>query len=158
MNFKEICDLIQLVADKGIPLVEVEHAGVRVKVQGIKEMIIASNPVQTSTIQEVPVSPAVTISPAGIADASLPTQEDEGLSFVTAPMVGTFYRAPSPVADPFVEVGTPVGEGAVLCIIEAMKLMNEIENDVEGKIEAIYPKNGEMVEFGQKLFAIRSHT
>lgn len=158
MNFKEICDLIQLVADKGIPLVEVEHAGVRVKVQGIKEMIISSNPVQTPAVQDVSVSPTVTISSAGHTGASLQTQEDEGLSYITAPMVGTFYRSPSPGADPFVEVGTPVGEGAVLCIIEAMKLMNEIESDTEGKIEAIYPKNGEMVEFGQKLFAIRNHT
>ena len=75
---------------------------------------------------------------------------------LTSPIVGTFYRAPSPDADPFVEVGSRVKRGQVLCIIEAMKLMNEIESDVDGVVAQIYPQNAQAVEYGEPLFAIRT--
>lgn len=82
-------------------------------------------------------------------------QEEEGIVHVTSPFVGTFYRAPSPDAQPFVEAGTVVKPGQTLCIVEAMKLMNEIESDVAGTIVDILVENGKPVEFGQKLFKIR---
>ena len=74
---------------------------------------------------------------------------------ITSPIVGTFYRSPSPESDPFAEVGERVAKGKILCIIEAMKLMNEIESDVEGEIVAVYARNGQPVEYGERLFGIR---
>ncbi|HEX5759722.1 MAG TPA: acetyl-CoA carboxylase biotin carboxyl carrier protein, partial [Thermoanaerobaculia bacterium] len=79
-----------------------------------------------------------------------------GDHILNSPIVGTFYRAPAPGADPFVEVGSRVKKGQVLCIIEAMKLMNEIESDADGVIDKIYPQNAQAVEFGEPLFAIRT--
>ena len=80
---------------------------------------------------------------------------DENVHVITSPIVGTFYRSPSPEADPFAEIGQRIGKGKILCIIESMKLMNEIESDVEGEVVAVYPRNGQPVEYGEKLFAIR---
>ena len=85
-----------------------------------------------------------------------PAAAPPGSHILTSPIVGTFYRAPSPDADPFVEVGSWVKKGQVLCIIEAMKLMNEIESDVDGVVAEIYPQNAQAVEFGEPLFAIRT--
>ena len=81
---------------------------------------------------------------------------NEGEHLVTSPIVGTFYRAPSPEAEPYVRTGDRVEKGQVLCIVEAMKLMNEIEADVSGVISRIFPENGQPVEYGQRLFALRS--
>ncbi|MEM8996806.1 MAG: acetyl-CoA carboxylase biotin carboxyl carrier protein, partial [Acidobacteriota bacterium] len=79
----------------------------------------------------------------------------EGTHVITSPIVGTFYAAPNPEAPPFVSVGSTIKKGQVLCIVEAMKLMNEIESDVAGEILKIYPENGQPVEFGEDLFAVR---
>ncbi len=89
------------------------------------------------------------------ASAPLPAAEDKDIVYVTTPFVGTFYRASSPSADPFVEVGRRVTVGQPLCIVEAMKLMNEIEAEVSGTILEILAENGQSVEFGQKLFKLR---
>ena len=77
------------------------------------------------------------------------------MHILTSPIVGTFYRSANPEAEPFVNVGDRVTKGKVLCIIEAMKLMNEIESDVDGVVAAVYPQNGQPVEYGEKIFAIR---
>ncbi|HEV2844933.1 MAG TPA: acetyl-CoA carboxylase biotin carboxyl carrier protein, partial [Thermoanaerobaculia bacterium] len=87
--------------------------------------------------------------------AAAPSGPPAGSHVVTSPIVGTFYSAPSPDADPFVEVGSRVKKGQVLCIIEAMKLMNEIESDADGVIAEIYPQNAQAVEFGEPLFVLR---
>jgi acetyl-CoA carboxylase biotin carboxyl carrier protein len=96
---------------------------------------------------------------AGAATAALAGQpaadSDDGLHFVTSPIVGTFYRAPNPEAEPYVKVGDLIHKGQVLCIVEAMKLMNEIEADTSGTVVRIYPENAQPVEFGERLFAIR---
>jgi acetyl-CoA carboxylase biotin carboxyl carrier protein len=81
--------------------------------------------------------------------------DDSSLTYVTSPIVGTFYRSPNPEAEPYVKVGDRVEKGQVLCIVEAMKLMNEIESDVSGTVVKIFPENGQPVEFGERLFAIR---
>ncbi len=120
MKFEEICALIELVAKKGIPLVEVEHEGVRVKVQCGGE---AARPVVTV----LPAAHAPVPGPAAPAAVEV----DPSLHLLVSPMVGTYYRAPSPQSEPFVKPGDRVRKGQVLCIIEAMKLMNEIESDVE---------------------------
>jgi acetyl-CoA carboxylase biotin carboxyl carrier protein len=92
--------------------------------------------------------------PIALAPAPPPESAAEVGTFVTSPFVGTFYRAPSPEASAFVDVGTPVRKGQVVCIVEAMKLMNEIESEADGKVAEILVKNGEHVEYGQKLFRI----
>jgi len=95
--------------------------------------------------------PPKTAPPAAAAEPAA----DENVHVITSPIVGTFYRAPSPEADPFAEIGQKVSRGKVLCIIESMKLMNEIESDVEGEIVEVYPRSGQPVEYGERLFAIR---
>lgn len=144
MKFEEICALIELVAKKGIPLVEVEHEGVRVKVQcGGGE---AARPVVT--LQPV-------AAPSSSHPAAAPVEIDPSLHLIASPMVGTYYRAPSPQSEPFVKAGDRVHKGQVLCIIEAMKLMNEIESDVDGVVVEIFPQNAQPVEFGERLFGIK---
>ena len=93
-------------------------------------------------------------APSPIALAPQVEAAAESGTFVTSPFVGTFYRAPSPEAPAFVDVGAPVRKGQVVCIVEAMKLMNEIESEADGKIAEILVKNGEHVEYGQKLFRV----
>ena len=90
---------------------------------------------------------------AGSAEAL--AAADEGLHWVASPIVGTFYRAPNPDAEPYVKVGDIVHEGQTLCIVEAMKLMNEIESDVAGTIVKVLPDNAQPVEYGERLFAVR---
>jgi acetyl-CoA carboxylase biotin carboxyl carrier protein len=91
---------------------------------------------------------------AGVKPAEAPKEADDNLHVVTSPFVGTFYRAPNPDAAPYVQVGDRVDRGAVLCIVEAMKLMNEIEADAAGEIAAVLVENGDAVEYGQPLFKI----
>jgi acetyl-CoA carboxylase biotin carboxyl carrier protein len=102
--------------------------------------------------------PAVTVpvvsTPATEAEAGLPAAPANGLVRVEAPMVGTFYRAPEPGAAPFVEEGVPVASGQTLCILEAMKLMNEVKSEVSGIVRAIHVENAQPVEFGQLLFEL----
>jgi acetyl-CoA carboxylase biotin carboxyl carrier protein len=99
--------------------------------------------------------PAATAAPTPAAATSAAAPADPNTVFVTSPFVGTFYRSPAPDADSFVEVGTVVKQGQPLCIVEAMKLMNEIESDVAGTVLEILVENGQSVEFGQKLFKLR---
>lgn len=102
--------------------------------------------------------PASAVSAAGApAPAAAPVPLDVNLVYVTSPFVGTFYRSPSPDAPPFVDVGSSIREGQALCIVEAMKLMNEIESDCSGVVVEILVENGKPVEFGQKLFRVRKN-
>ncbi|HEX9668532.1 MAG TPA: acetyl-CoA carboxylase biotin carboxyl carrier protein, partial [Thermoanaerobaculia bacterium] len=104
-----------------------------------------------------PVAPIASAPAAGNAAAANAADDDGGeLCIVKSPIVGTFYRSPAPDADPFVEVGGRVRKGQVLCIIEAMKIMNEIDADADGVVTRVFPKNGQAVEFGEPLFAIRT--
>ncbi|RMH22573.1 MAG: acetyl-CoA carboxylase biotin carboxyl carrier protein, partial [Acidobacteria bacterium] len=103
------------------------------------------------------VAAAAAAPPAAAAESAPPPEElPPGLHRLTSPIVGTFYRAPSPDADPFVDVGDRVRKGQVLCIVEAMKLMNEIESDVDGEIVEILPENGQPIEYGEPLFLIKT--
>ena len=150
MNFKELKELIEIVSSRSsIEELEVERAGVRVKIRrsGAAAPPAVSS-VRTSLEEEIPDEAAVP-APAGAAGA------EAGLFYVTAPIVGTFYRSSTPEADPYVNAGDFVDKGSVLCIIEAMKLMNEIESEVAGEIVSISVENGHPVEYGERLFAIR---
>ncbi len=146
LSFKEIRELIDLVSERGLSALEIEQAGFRVRIEGVGSA--GSNGASAATTP----SPAV---PAPAAAPAAPPEADPRLHVITSPIVGTFYRSPSPESDSFAEVGQKVARGKILCIIESMKLMNEIESDVEGEILEVYPKNGQPVEYGEKLFAIR---
>lgn len=146
MKFEELCALIELVSKKGIPLVEIEKEGFKIKIQGTfpQNVQIVQEPIQKNN----PVPQKVQVE---VAEEKI----DISLHLIYSPMVGTFYRAPSPHSEPFVNVGDKVKKGQVLCIIEAMKLMNEIESDVDGEIVEIFAQNAQSVEFGAKLFGIK---
>ncbi len=152
MNFKEILELIDKVAERGIASVEVEQAGTKVKIEGK-----TAGPQVVHSYGETAASPAAAPSPAPAAAPAPKAEEDAeaGLHIITSPIVGTFYRSPNPEAEAFVNTGDHVSKGKVLCIIEAMKLMNEIESDADGSVVRIYPQNGQPIEYGEKLFAIR---
>jgi len=113
--------------------------------------------VRGGVVSAAPAHFAVAAAPVAVAAAAAPAAlvDDAGTVYVTSPFVGTFYRSPSPDAPPFVEPGSSIREGQALCIVEAMKLMNEIEADCAGTIVEILAENGKSVEFGQKLFKVR---
>jgi len=152
IDYDEINRLIKLLEDKNLTEFELEVEGFKIKIarntQGAASP--AAQPAPTSSNSSATASESANPGAAG-----LETQVSQGqLHFVTSPMVGTFYRTPAPNAPPFVEIDEPVKKKQTLCIIEAMKLMNEIECDVDGTIKEIFIENGKPVEFGQKLFAI----
>ncbi len=166
MNQKELKELIDFLIEKDISEFELERGDVKVR---IKRGGDAAAPVITHTVPIAPVpiasvpiaaSPAPvvhsTASPAVSSTAAAPPAAvEEDLHQVKSPIVGTFYEAPSPGSLPFVKPGDQVAAGQVLCIIEAMKLMNEIESDASGEVVKVLVKNGQPVEYGQPLFAIR---
>jgi acetyl-CoA carboxylase biotin carboxyl carrier protein len=162
MNLKEVRELIELVSEKGIAEFEMERQGFRLricrgKVAEQTTQYAQPAPVMAQSPAPVYQEPAQTpAAPVQTAAAAPPAKVEEQVNTITSPIVGTFYRAASPDAQPFVEVGSRVKRGQVLCIIEAMKLMNEIESDVDGTITEIYPQNAQAVEYGQPLFAFKS--
>jgi len=159
MNQKEIEDLIEFLVEKEIVEFELERGDVKVRVRrtaadmhgALPEMrYVAMPPVPAPTA--VP-GPAAAPAPAALAPSD--AAEETGLHIIRSPIVGTFYEGPAPGAPPFVKVGDTVSTGQVLCIIEAMKLMNEIESDYAGEIVKKYVANAQPIEYGQPLFAIR---
>ena len=158
MDLRKLKTLIDLVAESDISELEITEGDGKVK-------IVKSKPQAETTIYSPMAMPAMypgamaapqaqAAAPAApVAEAEAAPEQEEGY-VVKAPMVGTFYRAPSPNSPAFVDVGKRVNEGDTLCIIEAMKLLNEIEADVSGVIKKILVENGEPVEFGQPLFII----
>jgi acetyl-CoA carboxylase biotin carboxyl carrier protein len=156
MNIKEVKDLIHEVLQSDISEFELEHTGTKVRLKrGFdREPVVASTAHSQSTVVSIdPLQPIVAKASALPAD-SAGDEEDRNLHIITSPIVGTVYRAPSPGAEPYVKLGDHVEEGSILCLVEAMKLMNEIPSDVEGEIVRVYIENGNPVEFGQKLFGI----
>lgn len=151
MTLKELKELIDLFTSReSIEELEIEKAGVRLKVRRQSRLAVHETPAATP-VQAKPVAAPLSEAPS---PAPAPTQNDN-LFHVKAPIVGTFYKAPNPSSPPFVNVGDFVEKGTVLCIVEAMKLMNEIESEVAGQVTAAFVENGQPVEFGQKLFAIK---
>jgi len=149
MTLKELKELIDLFTSReSIEELEIEKAGVRLKVKRQSRLAVHEAPAVVA-VQARPVAVPVQETPA----PTPPPQDD--LFHVKAPIVGTFYKAPNPSSPPFVSVGDFVEKGTVLCIVEAMKLMNEIESEVAGQVTAAFVENGQPVEFGQKLFAIK---
>jgi acetyl-CoA carboxylase biotin carboxyl carrier protein len=157
LKHSEILELIDKVADRGIASVEIEHAGTKVKIEGksSQPQVFHVSEMKSERPSPAPVAAAPTAAEVKAAEQKAEAESEAGLHIITSPIVGTFYRSPSPESGTFVNVGDRITKGKVLCIIEAMKLMNEIESDVEGVIARIYPSNGQPVEYGEKLFAVK---
>lgn len=158
MNLKELKELIEFLIEKEIAEFELERGDVKVRIKRAGEHMVVHGHGDPRFFAVPPVpAPAPGLAmPVAASPAPAPAAaQDESLQMVKSPIVGTFYEAPSPGAPPFVKVGDTVAEGQVLCIVEAMKLLNEIESDVAGEVVKILATNGQPIEYGQELFAIR---
>ena len=154
MDIRKIKKLIELLEESGLAEIEITEGEESVRIARAMQGAPVVTQYAAAPVP-VPVSAAPAPAPAAAAaPAAAPTPADRDENLVTAPMVGTFYASPAPGAKSFVEVGQEVRVGQVLCIIEAMKMMNQIESERAGKVVAVLAKNGEPVEFGQPLFAI----
>jgi acetyl-CoA carboxylase biotin carboxyl carrier protein len=153
MDIRKVKKLIELLEESGVAEIEIKEGEESVRISRHGPGAV------TTYVQAAPPMPAAA-APAAAAPAAKPAPAEDAEAApradtaVTAPMVGTFYGSPAPGAKPFVEVGSEVKVGQTLCIIEAMKMMNQIESDKEGKVVAVLVKNGDPVEFGQPLFII----
>lgn|SRR5690348_5123847 len=163
MNQKELKELIEFLIEKDISEFELERGDVKVRIkrgadaQPVSVIApMAAVPAMPSMAAAAPVIPVPTAAPAPAAEtAAPPVEAEEELHLVKSPIVGTYYESPAPGAPPFIKPGDNVQAGQVLCIIEAMKLMNEIESDMAGEIVKVLAVNGKPVEYGQPLFSIR---
>jgi len=153
--------LIKALDESSLDSLELERGGTKIRLAKSPPMTISANPVGASVptpaflangAPGAPAQPAPALAVEAVEEEA--AEADHGLVEVTSPMVGTFYAAPAPDADPYVEVGERVGQGTVLCIIEAMKLMNELESEVEGTVAKVLVENAQPVEYGQVLFLI----
>ncbi|HTI49235.1 MAG TPA: acetyl-CoA carboxylase biotin carboxyl carrier protein [Casimicrobiaceae bacterium] len=151
MDLRKLKTLIELVETSGIAELEIQEGEERVRITRASPAAVAQPTVMLQAAPAAPVAAAVA-APAPPTEPAVPPQPEGHV--VKSPMVGTFYRSASPGAKPFVEIGDDVQQGDTLCIVEAMKLMNEIEADATGAIKAILVENGQAVEFGQPLFVI----
>lgn len=154
LNMQELRELAELVNEHGFTDFEFENENIRVRlsktapaqyVQAVQPVVSA--PPQTASAQ-------VSNAPENVS-AEAPAEADADLFKITSPIVGTFYRSPSPDKPPYVQEGDKVSESSVVCIVEAMKLMNEIESEFDGVVEKVYIENGQPVQFNDRLFAIR---
>ena len=161
MNQKELKELIEFLIEKDIAEFELERGDVKVKIKRAAEApaVVLPEPRYVAVPQATPAQPAETVAAPAPKSAPTPAaatpEPEENLHIVRSPIVGTFYEAPSPGAPPFVKIGDLLEVGQVLCIVEAMKLMNEIECDVAGELVKKLVTNGQPIEYGQELFAVR---
>lgn len=149
MDLDFVRKVIEILEESKVDELEVEMGEMRVRVKK------SGTPALPAFSAAMPMAPLPTLLPASSAGGG-PTIEEAGVKQITAPMVGTFYRAPAPDAPPYVQAGDVVDEGTVVCILEAMKVMNEIKAEVSGTVIEILVENGMPVEFGQPLFRIRT--
>jgi acetyl-CoA carboxylase biotin carboxyl carrier protein len=157
LTFEQIKELIDLVSERELQGLEIERAGFKVKIDGKACAPVATvAPTPSVVASPAPSPPAAPSVVAPAPEAEEESRLPEGTHVVTSPIVGTFYASPNPEADSYVQVGDRVKTGQVLCIVEAMKLMNEIESDADGVILEIYVKNAQPVEYGEPLFALQT--
>ncbi|KXV10319.1 acetyl-CoA carboxylase biotin carboxyl carrier protein subunit [Caballeronia megalochromosomata] len=155
MDLRKLKTLIDLVSESGISELEVTEGEGKVRIVKNAAPVYMQAPQQYAPQMQAPAAPHFGgAGEAGAPAAAAPVAAAPQGHIVTSPMVGSFYRAPSPGADPFIQVGDTVKEGQTLCIIEAMKLLNEIESDKAGVVKEILVENGQAVEYGQPLFVI----
>jgi len=168
VNMDELRELIALLRENGLAEFELEREGFRVRLR--RDTDASSNSAANSSIPVASATPEKVRSRTGItgaqtsatsapshpgAQAESAASEDQDLHIIPSPIVGTFYRSASPTTEPFVKIGSQVGPDSVVCIIEAMKLMNEIQAETSGEIAKIYVENGQPVEYGQPLFGLK---
>ena len=155
MTLDEIKQLIEFIKSHELSEFELEHDGVKIRIKsGSSHQVVALPPVAAPVPMMAPVAASVTPAPAAPAAGPVADDGDE-LAIMKSPIVGTFYRAAEPGAKDLAAVGDLVRKGQVLCIIEAMKLMNEIDSEYDGEITSVYVENGQAVQYGERLFAIR---
>ena len=154
LSFEQIKELIDLVRERRLGVLELEHAGFRLKIEGTGRAAAPPDQPAAEPGSESAPQPAEAAAPVEPPAAREPEAREHHV--LKSPIVGTFYSAPSPDSDPYVQVGAAVKKGQVLCIVEAMKLMNEIESDVDGEVLEIHPRNAQSVEFAEPLFTIRT--
>ena len=162
MDLEQLKQILNLVREHELSEIEIEHEGLRLKIRknGAGPPIVSlpaasAAPVAVSSTASAALSPAAAATSTPLETEAAPEAEVE-LAVVKSPIVGTFYRSPEPGAPSFVEIGSTVKKGQVLCIIEAMKLMNEIDSEYDGELVNIYVENGQPVQYGERLFAIRT--
>jgi len=157
MTLDEIKQLIDFIRERDLSEFELERADFKLRIKSGATVQAVAPPV----VMAAPAGPIAAVPAAPVPTPSVPppaAEVGEDLAIVTSPIVGTFYRSAEPGAKAFVEVGDSVRKGQVLCIIEAMKLMNEIDSEHEGEVVSIYVQNGQAVQYGERLFAIRLRT
>ena len=159
VNMEELRELIALLRDNGLAELELENEGFRVRLRRDSGLVQSvSHAIETPLLAPAPAQPAPppASGPAHPGtQASTAASQDQDLHIIPSPIVGTFYRSPSPSAEAFVKIGSNVEPESVVCIIEAMKLMNEIQAETSGEVVKIYVENGQPVEYGQPLFGIK---
>src|SRR5687767_8553426 len=159
MEFDEINRILEMVREHELSEFELEREGFKIKIKK-GTLVNASGPFTMPMVQQVAPAAPSAASPAAPLEAvpspPAPPSDEVDFAIVKSPIVGTFFRAAEPGAAPFVDVGTAVKKGQVLCIIEAMKLMNEIDSEYDGEVVKIYVENGQPVQYGERLFAIKA--
>jgi acetyl-CoA carboxylase biotin carboxyl carrier protein len=168
VNLDDVREILALMRENGLSEFEIEHEGLRLRLR--KEAPSPVAPSHASGAASVVAAAAHALGAPGVGAApgtpasgqsdgqgsGLPAADEIELAVVKSPIVGTFYRSSEPAAPSFVEIGAMVKKGQVLCIIEAMKLMNEIDSEYDGEIVNVYVENGQPVQYGERLFAIRT--
>jgi len=154
MEFENLLTLIKTVSDSELTDFDYEENGTRIRLKKKKETVVVSGASSNVAVMGLEnIRTVENVAAVNTANTQADNSEPEGM-IVKSPLVGTFYAAPAEDADPFVSVGDQVKKGQTLAIVEAMKLMNEIESDFDGKVAEIYVENGQAVEYGQPLFRI----
>lgn len=153
MDLNLIKKLVKIVDTSEITDLEVEENGLRIRVA--KKLKSVSNNLPQVVVSQAPPVEFSQPRQASTEQAAAAVETQENLHEIKSPIVGTFYRSPAPDADPYIQVGDSISPGTVLCIVEAMKLMNEIESDISGKVVKIFVENGKPVEYNQPLFLIQ---
>lgn len=158
LTLDQIVRLMDEVAERDLGGIEIERAGFRLRIDGRPLAPVLHNPTAVSPV----LASAEALSPGSVQNHGAASTNSSGgdqpspdVHVINSPIVGTFFKAPAPEADPFVRVGDRVAKGQIICIVEAMKLMNEIEADEDGEVVEVYAKNGEPVDFGAPLFALK---
>jgi acetyl-CoA carboxylase biotin carboxyl carrier protein len=159
MDFDQIKQILDLVREHELSEFEIEQQGLRLRVRrdaAGAHTVTASPAAPASAQAAAATAPGPAATHAGPVPPEGAAEEDVELAVVKSPIVGTFYRSPEPGAPPYVDIGSQVKKGQVLCIIEAMKLMNEIDSEYDGEIVNVYVEAGQPVQYGERLFAIRA--
>jgi acetyl-CoA carboxylase biotin carboxyl carrier protein len=156
MDYKEVQELIKTINDSNIYSIEIDNDGTHIKMsKGPEQVILSGTATSVEAVSQTKVMPEEVVKLETQTKVSKKHIEEEGLYTVKSPIVGTFYASASPEKADYVSVGTKVAKGSILCILEAMKLMNEIKSEVDGEIVEVLVRTDDMVEYGQALFKIR---